>query len=421
MNSFAMKTVTLLLSIFLLSYIGVQIFRESYEPFDSEIVEKGNYLHEVDLNGYFVRTEKVLDQKSQGVIQYCYKNAEKFSKDAVVANIYEKNTDLINLNKIERLQHKRAILVASQSTEQIADTNNLNSLNSQINEVQAKIAQQIDDNQLEKLDESYSELMLVLNKTAVLINKTKDFNATIASVDDEIKTLQSQISSNIKKVKAEESAYFSNAVDGYEKIFTTDSLKDISIEKIQSNLKNTKVKKTDDIGKSISSFGWKFVCLIDADETQHFKKGQKTKLKFSVSLIKEVDIVVEDIIIEEGQKKAGIIFSGEYIDSDFITMRFEKPKAIVANYDGILIPKKAIRFETKLVEEENKETKVKTKVEKQVKGVYTLLGKTVRFKEVDVLYEDKFMLVSKIKDDSDFVNVYDKVITRGKYLDGTKK
>ncbi|MEG2429254.1 MAG: HlyD family efflux transporter periplasmic adaptor subunit, partial [Oscillospiraceae bacterium] len=159
MNSFATKLITLLVSVFLLTYVGVQIFRESYDPFDSEIVEQGNYLHEVDLNGYFVRNEKVIDQKSQGVIQYRYKNAEKYAKDAVIANIYEKDTDLLNLTKIESLQQKKQLLIQSQTPSQATDGNNLNSLNSQINEIQSKIAQQIDDNELEKLDESYAELM----------------------------------------------------------------------------------------------------------------------------------------------------------------------------------------------------------------------------------------------------------------------
>ncbi|MEG2429577.1 MAG: HlyD family efflux transporter periplasmic adaptor subunit, partial [Oscillospiraceae bacterium] len=244
---------------------------------------------------------------------------------------------------------------------------------------------------------------------------------TISAIDAEIATLKSQVSNNIKTIKSPDSAYFSNAVDGYEQLFTPASLKDLSIKKIEDNLKNKKVKKPDSVGKSIPNFGWDFVCLIDAKESQYFKKGQQIKLKFSVNSVKEIDTFVKDVIIEDGQKKAALVFSGEYIDEDFITMRFEKPKAVVANYDGILIPKKAIRFETKTVEEVDEKTKEKKQVEKQVKGVYTLLGKTVCFKEVDSLYEDEFTLVSKVKDDNKFVNVYDKVITRGKDLDGTKK
>ena len=52
----------------------------------------------------------------------------------------------------------------------------------------------------------------------------------------------------------------------------------------------------------------------------------------------------------------------------------------------------------------------------KITGVYTLLGKTQRFKKVDIIYEDEFIVISKQTENSDYVSVYDQVIIKGKNL-----
>ena len=124
-------------------------------------------------------------------------------------------------------------------------------------------------------------------------------------------------------------------------------------------------------------------------------------------------MTVQRIITERNNEKAVVIFESDYLDEDLITMRFESPQVILGTHSGIIIPKQAIRMENMTNEDGSSS---------MVKGVYTQLGKTVRFKKVDPVYEDDYVLVSKPNiDATQYVSIYDQVIVKGKNLNETTR
>lgn len=398
MNSLASKIIAILISLLLFAYVGYQAYISFYNPYETEIVKEGTYIFDVDLDGFFVRNESLLETKKQGVISYRFKNAEKVSKGTVVATMYEQKSDLYNLKRVEELQQEKAILqevVNSQNTEK------LDSLSNQINASQMELLKQIDDGNFTNLNATYKDLLLNMNKKALLINGETNLTQTIENIDNQIAELTSQISKKNVDVYTSKSGYFCSEVDGFETIFTLDYLKSLSVDDVQQKLKNQKVEVPDSIGRIQPDTTWYFVSLIDAKKADLFQKGKTVTLKFSSKVSKEVTATVNDIIIEKDNEKSIIVFTGDVFDEDISSMRFEKPKAILQSFSGIKIPKEAIRFQN------------------GQKGVYILLGKTIRFRLVEPVYEDEDILVSEVTSDSKYVSVYDKVITKGKDLHET--
>ncbi len=397
MNSTASKLTAVLLSVFLLGYVGYQAFTSLYNPYESEIVKQGEYVHDIDLNGFFVRNEKVLEENKHGVISYKFKNAEKISKDTTVANIYERESDLYNLNKISELEHKKNILLNSQNKQNIQGSK-LDVLNNQINKKQLDLIKRIDEGNLSSINRIYDDLMLSMNQIKVCIDNTINFNQSIDNIDKQIVQLKTEISDNSITVNSNESGYFTNTTDGYEDIFTLDMIKQFNVDDVKKYIDNQKTKPTASIGKIQYDAGWSFVSIVKTKMIDSFKVNQEITLKFNSKSTKEVKATVSKIITAKDNENSVIVLSSDYLDEDFVTMRFEKPKAIINNLFGIIIPKEAIR------------------VEKDVKGVYTLLDKSVRFKKVDALYEDNYVVISKPNVKPDYVTVYDKVIIKGKNL-----
>ena len=55
------------------------------------------------------------------------------------------------------------------------------------------------------------------------------------------------------------------------------------------------------------------------------------------------------------------------------------------------------------------------------KVVYILVGKSVYARQVNPVYEDEYVVISKIMNSSDYVGIYDQVILKGKGLDEAAK
>lgn len=411
MNSFASKVIALVLSVLMLAYVGYQAYLSFYDPYETEVVQKEQYLQTVPLDGYFVRDELVVEEKKEGVIGYNYKNAEKIPKNAVLANIYESESDLYYLKKVETLTEEKKILEEAQNRDS-SEGLKLDLLASQISDNEMSLVQCVDNNDFSSLNSTYRNLMLNLNKFNIHVNKITSFSEAIASVELQIATLQSQISQVKDTVKVSESGYFSNVVDGFESRFTTDSLADLTLNEIQSNLTVERGQPLDNIGKIIRNNTWYFVSMIQSKEASLFAEGTTITLKFSSESTREVPAVVERVITEPDSDFAAVVFSSDYLDENFVTMRFEKPTAVVKNYTGIVIPKEAIRIRSTTDEEGNP-------VDQKV--VYILVGKSVYARQVNPVYEDEYVVISKIMNSSDYVGIYDQVILKGKGLDEAAK
>ncbi len=413
MNSVLSKVIASLLSLLLLAYVGYQSFVSLYNPYQTEIVNKGTYVSDVDLNGFFVRDEAIIEVKKEGVTSYSYKNAQKISKGATVASVYKNAKDLYNLMNIEALKSQKLILGEAQNENTIKGLK-LDLLNSQIAASKAELRKQVDENKFTNIDSVSNDLMLNINKIAVCVDNSVNYDQTIASIDSKITALEAQVSSQSGVITSETSGYFSNTTDGYEATFTLDMLDNLTIDGVKSYKDKPTKQDPNSIGKIVYENYWYFVSTVSVKDAEvlskPYNKKQSVKLKFNSKSTREVDATIEDIITKKGSDTAVVVFKSFYLDEDLINMRFETPKAVINSYSGIIIPKEAIRIQDGVKDEETGQ------VLDKVKGVYTLLGKTVRFKKVNPIYEDDYILISQQSIKSDFVSVYDQVIIKGKNL-----
>lgn len=420
MNTFASKFVAIVLSLLLLAYIGYQVFTVFYNPYESEIVKMGSYTQNIDVEGFFVRDEVKLEQKKQGIVNYLFEDGDKIPKEAVIADVYASQNDVFNIKKVQRLEAQKTVLERSQSG-QSGDGLKLDMLTNQVNLLQLDLLGQINNGDLASVHLTGDELTYNLNKIATCIDSTVSFDQAIANIDAQIVATNANISTVKTPVVSTESGYFSSFVDGYESVFTPAMLKDLTVDKMETLLSNKKSATPTNIGKLQNNSSWYFVALVDNRYVENIPIAKTVKLNFNSKTSKSVDAVVENVITQKDETKSVLVLHSEYLDADFMEMRFESPQISIGDYSGIVIPKEAVRFATVKKTVVNEVTNESETVEKNVKGVYTLLGKSVRFKELDIMYEDNYVVVSKQNVKSNYVSVYDKVILKGKDLNVSEK
>lgn len=406
MNS-ASKIVAFVLSLFMIAYVAYQSYQFFYNPYETEVVLKEQYMEDLELSGFFVRDEAAFAEPKQGVIGYPYKNAEKVAKGAVVANLYNSEEDLYKLQEADELTALKEILSKSQDSTQLQGVK-LDLLVKQIAESKAELVKCVDENDFTDLKNIYLTLMSRMDQFNAYIDSSVSYEAMIASLDAQINVLRSSVSTTGESISSAESGYFSNVVDGYEMIFTPDILTDLTIAKAEELMDQKVSSVPNSIGKITRDANWSFVSVVTAKQAESFSKGNTIKLHFHSLSTGEVSATVSQVITEKGNDKAVVIFTGNFLNDDFVNMRFEKPTVVVKNYTGIIIPKEAVRIRSVEDSEGNLS---------DVKGVYVMVGTMVRFKQLEPIYEDDHVVVSKIVSNSNYVAIYDQVIIRGKDLD----
>lgn len=411
MKSVLKKLLLVLFSIVLLVYVGYQAYLVAYEPYETTIVKESTYAKELTLNGFFVRDESVLMSEGGGVIGYQYQNAEKVPSNAQVARIYENESDLHILDKIELLKSQRGVLKEIQDSSG-GDGLKIDLVKRQLNDAKFALMRAADTGNFSNLDSLQNEILLCLNRYALCIGEDLQLDEAIADLDREIASLQSQVPSSIGSVKTSRSGYFCSLTDGLENVFTLEALDELTVADAKAMQQQKGQGQSGIIGKVAHDNRWYFVAVVSAEDRELFRQGRSISLTFTASTVRTVKVTTEKIITDPDSSEAVVVFSGKDMDSDFLTMRFENPRVTVTSYTGIVIPKDAVRIRTTTDEEGNTHSE---------KIVYAVVGKSARARQLSIIYEDEDVVVSEATGQSGYVAAYDQVIIKGKELNNAEE
>lgn len=232
MNSIAAKITAFVLSLLMLAYVGYQAWLAFYDPYVTEAVYLESYVEHQQLNGFFVRSEILIEGAQTGVVGYNCQNGEKVAKNATVAEIYSSTDDLLLLQKISTLQEQRDVLAEVQSKE-TSEGLKLDLLSKQISDYEMELIRAVDQNEFGTLDSTGRNLMFQINKFNSYVNKNLSFESEIARLDAEIEQLQASVSPTQGSVTTSQSGYFSSTVDGWESTLTPDMLADLTVSRAE--------------------------------------------------------------------------------------------------------------------------------------------------------------------------------------------
>ncbi len=412
MKSKVFKILIAIASAGILFGIGWQVFTAFYDPYESVTVKQGTYEKKVELSGYFVRDEKALTVEQPGAISYAYKNGERAARESELLRIYKEEETLQALEQLDELSASREIL--SQINQGIgSDGLNLDLVKRQLSDVRTSLMHAVDDGAYSELNTLSQQLLLCLNRYKLCIGEDLSLETTIAELDKQIAEISKTIPQPDSVIKTDQPGYFCSSGDGLESTYTVASIDSITVDSVHNvllNKENVPVEGTSTVGKMVHSNTWYFVSEINADDAEYFKKGKSIPLSFASHNSQTVDTTVENILIEEGKETAVVVFKGDTVNAELLSMRFETPSASVFSYSGIIVPKEAVRIERNVNEEGYSENQ---------KIVYALLGKTVRSRKLDIIYEDENVVVSRPSEVSGYVSAYDQVIIKGRELNDT--
>ena len=187
-------------------------------------------------------------------------------------------------------------------------------------------------------------------------------------VQAEMQTLQAQLAGEVTAVRAPASGYFSAAVDGLESILTPDTATAFTPSQLESLTPAAVPENT--AGKLISGDTWSFLCVAPEEKLRDIWLGETMTVELSDESRSCITMTLVSISQAEDGKCALLLSTDRYLPM-LSALRSVTAKVIFRTYEGLRVPKKAVRVG-----------------ESGQVGVYVLEGVNAVFKAVDILYDE---------------------------------
>lgn len=381
-----------LIFLVVVAYMVLSVLKTVRSPYQFETVYEDVVEESIAVEGWLFRDEVRLDPAA-GLVNYHLAEGEKVAAGEEVAVSYQNQQALKDQQKVRDKTSQLEQLQYARSEESASGKN----LDKQINATFADIqrsALQGDYTRVHKQSNDYKQLVL---RRECLYTEGAAADLGMASLDiaNELNELKSTLGGESVSITApERSGIFSTYVDGYEDMFTLDSLEDISPSGFKTLVEQVPAQTGDAAGKVVTSSVWDLVMLVKEEDLPKFTQETEVSVRFS-ALTNAMPMEVKEVgYAEEGE--AVVVLESRKNMVDTIAFRQQSGLVIFESEKGILIPKNALR------------------VDDSERGVFTVTGRQAEFKPITVVAEDAEHYIVKAnpkdKDDRRILRSGDEVI-----------
>lgn len=406
MNSDTSRVLILILILFLLTTVINVAYHGISNKYETETAVAYATSNKATFNGVYIRDEEVLTFKGNGVVSYAVPDGGKLGKNSVVAYIYSDEDDIDIKQDISKLQSELSILtkIENPGTTEVTQPSNLSSL---IQEKYLSIAYNKEMGNIEKVSSAKDELLVQLSTMQIITDPNSSFESRINEINAEITNLEKQLSDPIDTITVDNTAYFVSYVDGYEGQLSTSMMYDLTVDDLnQIEDEAEDLDTTNVIGKLIDDYKWYMVGVID-NSNGTFSVDDVVTLSLESSSVTIKGVIKEIKDTEDPQQSIVYVLCND-MTKDVVQHRVETVEMSVKNYEGIKVPKSALRFVD--IEEEDEDGNPVTVT---YEGVYIKVGEQIRFRKIDVVYRSDDYVISEPNTDNDYLALYDDIVLEG--------
>ncbi len=379
---------------FFSSYLIYHLVNRSNTEIKTEFALKETVYKTIDAECFVVRDEEFIKNDSVGTSVSFVNDGERVARGDTVSVIFNSSQDAAAYLKAEEL--KKSIEHYEELSGQANfQPLNINSLTKKINNELFDYLDSVETRNFLKATSSVELLRDSVTGKQIATGKTLDLQDKLAELNDELASLNSN-NLEFTEIKTENAGYFISGSDGYENTLKFDDIGNLTVKDVKKAIKS-KPQKIDSevVGRTVSSFKWFIVCVVDTEKTVDITNDRKIYLNFPESGIEKLSVKVHKIG-ERKDNETVVIFSCDEMNENLSDFRIEKIEIITDEYSGFKISNSAIR------------------TVEGVQGVYIVRGNLMGFRKIKIVYTtDDYSIVVNPENSSGFIKLYDKVITEG--------
>ena len=379
-NSIGMKLLMAVVTLAVLTYFGIQAYLYFDDPLTTTVAYTYQVEEGVELTGYVVRDEQVLEEEPSGLVRIQRDEGERVSTGGVIARVYASQEAMDQQAQIEQLQYAQEAALGAEASLK---------LDAQILSNLLAYRGYVAEDRLDMAEKKGSELRGLVLKRDYTYSDATDLSGEIAELEAQLKDLRSKAAGSVRTITASRTGLYSAVVDGYESVLTPESLAELTPSKLSAVRADSSVQS--DMGKLILGDTWYYAATMSKSDAETLQKKQAQgiglTLQFSKSIERSLSVRLESVSEEENGRVVAV-FKGRTYLAELTLLRQQGAKIIYKSESGIRIPKEALRAEKVTVNAEGERTT------EQTMGAYCVVGMEARFKPVEVLYNgENFVLV----------------------------
>ncbi len=394
MNTRTVKIVIFILSLFIVLTVFSQAVLMVREEYVTVTALPCSSSYTMVFDGVYVRDEEVISGSAgAGVISYVVDDGGKVGVNSTIAEIYATNSNIEASEEIERLEHELSVLqkIQNQGTIEAAQPSEVASV---INEKYQSVLHCIETNDYENLEIEREELFINLCTMQIITGDIESFDDRIEQINLQIDSLQASMQQPLSTIVSDKSGFFVSKTDGFEQSLNISMIDELTVDDINQIIQAGETETIGAMGKVINGLEWKMVAVVDNSE-KLFEVGDIVELNLMLSQT-VITAKIENIRSTGDFRQSILILSCDKISADVVSRRIESVEMTKQDvYEGIKVPRETIRF-----------------LDGQ-KGVYVAIGDQVKFKKINIIFEQDDYVISQIMNDSDYVALYDDIVLEG--------
>ena len=390
-----MKILAVLLVVCIVaSYVIYQAVLFSKSEIETQFALNETVYKTIDTTCFVVRDEHFITNNVKGTTVSFARNGERVASGDTVSMVFASLDDAVSYMKISELQ-KSVEHYEELSGQANLQTMNINSLTEKIDNELVEFLELRDNNQYSDAVNSANQFRDSLTGKQIAVGEELDFSEELANLKNELTKLQNTKYS-YTEVKSDTAGYYISGSDGYEKVIDFKKIDEISARDVENAVKSkASVASSDVVGRVVESFKWYVVCSVDTEDTVNLSYNKQIYINFPYEGIEKLPVTLYKIGDRTGDKTL-LVLSCDLMNASLADLRIEDVQIITEEYTGYKIPNSSIRTVD------------------GVKGVYVVRGNLLGFRKIHIVHStDSYTLVDNPEGDSDYIKLYDKVVTKG--------
>ncbi|MBR1529061.1 MAG: hypothetical protein IJ642_07145 [Oscillospiraceae bacterium] len=413
MNSETLSAVLVMVAVLIILTVVNVVIKQFNQNYETETALLSDGTDSEQVQGVFIRNEKVITYNGSGVISYEVPDGGRIGTGGVIANVYSSENQIEIEQKIASLQNELYLLerISNPGTTQTAQPSNIAEL---FTENYKDYLRQREQHVLTDLQSTREEMLILLSTYQLITGKDSSYAEQMQAIRAEIASLQNSQEQPVHVITADSAAYFVSYADGYESELTLGDVNALTVSQLKQIQENTGEVSSSAIGKLIDDYQWVLAAVVDNSEKK-YKQGDILTLKFA-STSETVTGEITSVNGEGSQTILGI--TCEAMTYDLVQHRTENVELVKGEYQGIRVPRSALHFRSLTEEVKDEDSGKITQVTTKYRGVYVLDGEQPEFRKLDVIYEGTDYVISAQRTEKSYLALYDSIITKGIDADG---
>lgn len=390
-STFAMRLMMAVIFLTVLVYFGFNLASYLNDPYTTTLAY--NYVGEnaLTVSGYVVRDEEVLSGGGE-LVYSSRREGERVARGGTVAQIYSSAQALSEANRLrdltgqlEQLEYARSLTEGIQTAAR---------LDEEISRCLIRFHSDLAVGNTNSAADSGESLRTAVLKRSYAYSGTGSLESTIASLEEEIYALAASAEAGATRITAPEAGLFSGLVDGYETVLNPGNILEMTPAKYRAI---RPVQGAAGVGKMVYGSSWSYLTLVRSEDIKRLEVGDSITLRFQTGLDRDMEMRTAYISEDESGWRTVVFTSQKNLNLTTL-LRHQNAQVIFRSYNGIRVPRNAVRIGSQPLTDENGEPVLddagRPKVQ-SVTCVYCLWGNIARLKPVEVLWqEEEYILVA---------------------------